>query len=115
MEALAVEGDDAGRLLAAMLQRVQAERRQRRGIRMAEDAEHAAFLVQRVAVEIEVRIAARLPCINCRPLITEIGLIRRRRSRCRCWCRRRIAGVAGRCRLGALGHLVGWHCVAVSR
>ena len=51
VELLAVEGDDAGRLLAAMLQRVQAERRQRRRIRMAEDAEDAAFLVQLVVVE----------------------------------------------------------------
>ena len=51
VELLAVIGDDAGRLLAAMLQRVQAERRQRRRLGMAEDAEHAAFLVQMVVVE----------------------------------------------------------------
>ena len=50
----AVEGDDAGRLLAAMLQGVQAERRDGRGVRMAEDAEDAAFLAQRVAVEVKV-------------------------------------------------------------
>ena len=43
MEALAVEGDDAGGLLAAMLQSVQAERRDGGGVGMAEDAEHAAF------------------------------------------------------------------------
>ncbi len=55
---LAVEGDDAGGLLAAMLQGVQAERGDRRGVRVAEDAEDAAFLVQRVVVEIEV--AARI-------------------------------------------------------
>ena len=53
MEALAVEGDDAGGFLAAMLQRVQAERRDGGGIRVAEDAEDAAFLAQPVAVEIE--------------------------------------------------------------
>ena len=53
MEALAVEGDDAGRFLAAMLQRVQAERGDRGGVGMAEDAEHAAFLAQPVAVEID--------------------------------------------------------------
>ena len=51
VEAGAVEGDDAGRLLAAMLQGMQAERGQRRGVRMAEDAEDAALLVQLVVVE----------------------------------------------------------------
>ena len=50
-ELLAVEGDDAGRLLAAVLQRVQAERGQRRRLRMAEDAEDAALLVELVVVE----------------------------------------------------------------
>ena len=54
MEALAVEGDDAGGFLAAMLQRVQAERGDGRGVGMAEDAEHAAFLAQPVGVGIEV-------------------------------------------------------------
>ena len=59
METPAVEGDDAGRLLAAMLERVQAERRQGCGIVMAEDAEDAAFLAQLVTVEIEVRYSRR--------------------------------------------------------
>ena len=59
MEDAAVEGDDAGRLLAAVLQGVQAERRDRRGVRVAEDAEDAAFLAQRVAVEVEVRRGSR--------------------------------------------------------
>ena len=40
----AVEGDDAGGLLAAMLQGVQPERGDGGGFRVAEDAEHAAFL-----------------------------------------------------------------------
>ena len=53
VEPLAVEGDDARRLLAAMLERVQAERDDRRGVRMAEDAEDAAFLAQPVVVEID--------------------------------------------------------------
>ena len=44
MEALAVEGDDAGGFLAAMLERVQAERGDGGGVGMAENAEHAAFL-----------------------------------------------------------------------
>ena len=57
MKTGAVEGDDAGGLLAAMLEGVQAERRDGGGIGMAEDAEHAAFLAQRVrfqVVEIQV-------------------------------------------------------------
>ena len=55
MEALAVEGDDAGGFLAAVLERVQAERGDGGGVGMAEDAEHAAFLAQPVGVEIERR------------------------------------------------------------
>ncbi len=47
-ELLAVEADDAGRLLAAMLKRVQAERGQRGRVGMAEYAEDAAFLVEGV-------------------------------------------------------------------
>ena len=53
MEALAVEGDDAGGLLAAVLQRVQAERRDRGRVGVAENAEHAAFFAQPVGVKIE--------------------------------------------------------------
>ena len=53
MEALAVEGDDAGGFLAAMLERVQAERGDGGGVGMAENAEHAAFFAQAVAVEVE--------------------------------------------------------------
>ncbi len=51
MKLLAVEGDDAGRFLTAMLQRMQPERRQRRRIRVPQNAEHAAFFMQRIAVE----------------------------------------------------------------
>ena len=54
VEALAVEGDDARRFLAAMLQGMQAERGDRGGVGMAEDAEHAAFLAQAVGFEVEV-------------------------------------------------------------
>ena len=43
MELLAVEGDDAGRFLAAVLQRVQAERGDGGRIGVAENAEHPAF------------------------------------------------------------------------
>ena len=44
MEPRAVEGDDAGRFLAAMLERMQPERDNRRGVGMVENAEHAALL-----------------------------------------------------------------------
>ncbi len=57
MESLAVEGDDAGRFLAAVLEGVQAERGDRGGVRMAEDAEDAALLAQPVAVKVEPGIA----------------------------------------------------------
>jgi hypothetical protein len=53
MEAAAVEGDDAGGLLPAMLERMQPERRDGGRIGVAENAENAAFLAQPVAVEIE--------------------------------------------------------------
>ena len=51
MEMAAVEADDARRFLAAMLERVQAKRGERRGIGMVEDAEDAALLVQPVLFE----------------------------------------------------------------
>ena len=53
MELGAVEADDARRFLSAMLERVQPERRQRRGFGMPQNAEHAALFAQRVAVKIE--------------------------------------------------------------
>ena len=49
VELLAVIGDDPGSLLAAMLQRVQTERRQRRGVGVAIDPEYAAFFVEMIA------------------------------------------------------------------
>ena len=55
MEDVAVEGDDPRRLLAAMLEGVQPQGRDRGRIRVSVDAEHAALLPQRVAVAIEVR------------------------------------------------------------
>src|SRR6185312_12737397 len=51
MEPFAVEGDDARRLLAAMLEGMQAERGDGSGVRMPEDAEDAAFFPQPVAVQ----------------------------------------------------------------
>ena len=45
-----VIGDDARGFLAAMLQRMQPQHHQRAGIGMAENAKHAALLMQRVAI-----------------------------------------------------------------
>jgi hypothetical protein len=56
MEAAAIEADNTGGLLSTMLERMQAERRYGGGVRMAVDAEHAAFLAQPVAVEVQIEI-----------------------------------------------------------
>jgi hypothetical protein len=48
MEVVAVEADDARGLLTPVLERVQAEGSQCRGIRMVKDAENAALLMQPV-------------------------------------------------------------------
>ena len=48
VELRAVIGDDAGRFLAAVLERVQSERDDCRGVLPAEYAEHAAFVVKMV-------------------------------------------------------------------
>jgi hypothetical protein len=53
VEALAVKGDDAGGLLAAVLKRVEAQRGDGGGVGMAEDAEHAALFAESVGVRIE--------------------------------------------------------------
>ncbi len=53
IESVAVEGDDARGLLAAMLERVQAERGDAAAAGMAEYAEDAAFLAQPVGLKIE--------------------------------------------------------------
>ena len=57
METLAVEGDDTGCLLAPVLERVQAERRQRRRIGVSEDADDAALLTQTVGIRVERSLA----------------------------------------------------------
>ena len=51
MEVMAIEADDAGRFLAAMLERMQPKGGQCRRIGMVEDAENAALLVQPVLFE----------------------------------------------------------------
>ena len=48
----AVEADDAGRFLAAVLQRMEAERDEAGGAVGAPDSENAAFLAQLVVVEL---------------------------------------------------------------
>ena len=53
VEALAVEGDDAGGLLAAVLECVEAERGDGGRVGMAEDAEHAALFAEPVGIRIE--------------------------------------------------------------
>ena len=50
-ELLPVIGDDAGRLLTAVLQRVQAERNERRRIGMAIHPEHAALFMEMIPVD----------------------------------------------------------------
>ena len=52
VEALPVEGDDAGRLLPAVLEGVEAERGDRRRVGVAEDAEDAALLPQTVGIHV---------------------------------------------------------------
>ena len=49
-----VEGDNTGRLLAPMLQCMQSQRGDGSGLGMTEDAEHAAFLPQRVPFQIAI-------------------------------------------------------------
>jgi hypothetical protein len=54
---MTVEGNDACRLLSAVLESMEAERRDRRSIRVAVNAEDATFFAQRIAVEVEVHRA----------------------------------------------------------
>ncbi len=62
MKHVAVEGDDARCFLPTMLEGVKAEGRDRRRIRVAIDAEDAAFLAQGVAFEVKVdRLGLDLP------------------------------------------------------
>ncbi len=55
VEGAPVEGDDAGRFLAPVLQGVQAERRDGGGVRVAEDAEDAALLAKGFGFEVAQR------------------------------------------------------------
>jgi hypothetical protein len=52
MESPSIEGDDAGCFLAAVLERMKAECRQRRCVGMAKDAENAAFLMKFITEQV---------------------------------------------------------------
>ncbi len=56
LEALAVEGNDARRLLPTVLQGVEAQCGERSGVRVAVDAEYAALLAQPVGIEFEIDV-----------------------------------------------------------
>jgi hypothetical protein len=58
MESLAIERDDAGGLLSAVLESVQAERGDGGRVRVSEYAEDAALFTQPVAVKVEPGIAS---------------------------------------------------------
>jgi hypothetical protein len=57
---VAIKAGDAHRFLAAVLQRVQPQRRHGRGRARADHAENAAFLVQRIAIAIRGRDVPRV-------------------------------------------------------
>src|SRR3954462_7426525 len=59
IELPSIETDDPGSLLAAVLQGMQAQRRQRRGIAVPQNAKHAALFMQRVVIDIK-RVVARM-------------------------------------------------------
>src|SRR5262249_36009380 len=54
MVAPAIEADDAGSLLAPMLECVQAERGNGGGLRMPQKAEDATLLAQGIGIEVEI-------------------------------------------------------------
>jgi hypothetical protein len=54
MQIAAIAGDDSSRFLAAMLQSVKSEIRQLRSFFVAEDPEHATFVVEMVVSESEL-------------------------------------------------------------
>jgi hypothetical protein len=58
MEAFAIERNDAGGFLPAVLERVQAERGDGSRVRVSEYAEDAALFTQPVAVKVEPGIAS---------------------------------------------------------
>ena len=107
MKTLAVERDDAGGFLAAMLQGMQAERGDGRGIGMAENAEYAAFLAQPVPIGRSRKVPARSVGISARHSPSfdagascrrgSIDRSRRRRARrgvsiSRCWSGAALGG-----------------------
>ena len=81
VEPHAVESDDAGGLLAAMLQGMQPKRGDRGGVGMVENAEDAALLAQSVAVGVEVGfVRTNLEASSGAVCITALEPERRERS-----------------------------------
>jgi hypothetical protein len=78
IKALAVEGDDAGCFLSAMLKRMQAKRRERGGIGMSQNSENPAFFMQRISVERMVGREGMGLVHFCGPLLSQewIGISR---------------------------------------
>ncbi len=60
MELFSIERDDTSRFLTAMLERMQAKRGEGGCIRVPEDAEDAAFFVQRVAIHIVGHVIGKI-------------------------------------------------------
>jgi hypothetical protein len=54
VETVAVEGNDAGGFLSAVLKGMQPKSGDRRSFRMTIDAEYAAFFAERVAIKVEI-------------------------------------------------------------
>ena len=75
MEALAVEGDDAGGFLAAVLKCVETQCSDGSGFRVAEYAEDTAFFAQPISIKIEIEIG-------------QLGLVHRLVLRPRALCTR---------------------------
>ncbi|GLK67596.1 hypothetical protein GCM10008179_12340 [Hansschlegelia plantiphila] len=53
VEAIIAVADDPRRFLSPVLQRMKPKRHERGGLRMTEDAEHAALFVQTVRIEVK--------------------------------------------------------------
>ena len=71
MEPRSVEGDDTGGFLAAVLQGVKPERRQRCRIVMAENTEDAALFVERIPIEFVIERQGIGLVHRCGPLLSQ--------------------------------------------
>ena len=73
VELLAVEGDDAAGLLAAMLQGVQAERGEGRRVLVAENTEDPAFLAESVVAVAQIAWALKLRIVKLSGLVEPLS------------------------------------------